>query len=284
VLLRLFFPFSLVFAVVLLSPVRATEVPFEYRDGLLWLKVWAAGKREPLNFILDSGASTSVLSIQAARDLNMKLGSPQMVYGVHSKTVAYRIDGFEAGVAGITLPDSLLAVDLSGVSKTAHQSIDGLLGAEFFRGRVVQVDFASRKVRVLDNVHPNARGTVLPIKWRNKAICVPVGLAGRPARWMRLDTGCESALEWAGGGATAQGDAGPSIGLSSASIRYVSADVQLGSHKLSNVEVGIHPRRIFAGEGGLLGNRVLSQFRVTIDAPGRRVILEPTNLAASRGG
>jgi hypothetical protein len=36
----------------------------------------------------------------------------------------------------------------------------------------------------------------------------------------------------------------------------------------------VHNQQIFSGERGLLGNGVLSQFRVTIDTPGRRVILE----------
>jgi hypothetical protein len=258
--------------------VRAeTEIPFQYRDGFLWLKVRAAGQHEPLNFLLDSGASSSVLNIQTARRLNTKLGSRQSVHGVHSQTLAYWISGFKAEAAGITLPESLLAIDLSGVSKTVHQPIDGLLGADFFRGRIVQIDFATRKVRVLDHAQPNARSAVLPIKWYNDAICVPVGVAGNSPQWMRLDTGCESALEWTPGKAMAHRDPdtrGVSIGLSNASIRYIHADVQLGSHSLSGVEIAVHNQQIFSGERGLLGNGVLSQFRLTIDTPGRRVILE----------
>jgi Aspartyl protease len=253
------------------------EIPFQYRDGFLWLKVHVAGQPEPLNFLLDSGASSSVLNIQTARRLNTKLGSRQSVHGVHSQTLAYWISGFKAEAAGITLPESLLAIDLSGVSKTVHQPIDGLLGADFFRGRIVQIDFATHKVRVLDHAQPNARSAVLPIKWCNDAICVPVGVAGIPPQWMRLDTGCESTLEWAPAKAMAHCDPGTrdvSIGLSNASIRYIHADIQLGSHGLSRVEIGVHKQQIFSGERGLLGNGVLSQFRVTIDTPGRRVILE----------
>jgi len=275
-LLRLFL------AVALLAsfPVRAEtlgEIPFQYRDGFLWLKVCAPGQREPLNFLLDSGASSSVLNIQTARRLNTRLGSRQSVHGVHSQTLAHWISGFKAEAAGITLPESLLAIDLSGVSKTVHQPIDGLLGADFFRGRIVQIDFATGKVRVLDHVQPNARSAVLPIKWCNAAMCVPVGVAGNSPQWMRLDTGCESALEWAPGKAMARRDPGTrdmSIGLSNASIGYIHADVRLGRHSLSRVKIGVHNQQIFSGERGLLGNGVLSQFRVTIDTPGRRVILE----------
>jgi len=253
------------------------EIPFQYRDGFLWLKVHVAGQPKPLNFLLDSGASSSVLNIQTARRLNTRLGSRQSVHGVHSQTLAYWISGFKAEAAGITLPESLLAIDLSGVSKTVHQPIDGLLGVDFFRGRIVQIDFAARKVRVLDHAQPAARSAVLPIKWCNGAICVSVGVAGNSPQWMRLDTGCESALEWAPGKAMARGHPGTrdvSIGLSNASIGYIHADVRLGSHSLSRVKIGVHNQQIFSGERGLLGNGVLSQFRLTIDTPGRRVILE----------
>jgi len=151
------------------------EIPFQYRDGFLWVKVQVAGQPEPLNFVLDSGASSSVLSIQAARRLKVKLGSRQSVHGVHSQTFAYWISGFKAEAAGITLPESLLAIDLSGVSETVRQPIDGLLGADFFRGRIVQIDFAARKVRILDHAQPSAGSAVLPIKWCNDAICIPGG-------------------------------------------------------------------------------------------------------------
>jgi gag-polyprotein putative aspartyl protease len=257
------------------EPVR--EVPLQYRDGFLWLKVCAAGQREPLNFLLDSGASSSVLNSQTARGLNLKLGARQSVHGVHSQALAYWVTGSRAEVAGIGLPKSLLSVDLSALSKTCHQPIDGLLGADFLRGRIVQIDFAARKIRFLNNAQPTDRCAVLPIKWRNDAMCVPVGIAGNSPQWMRLDTGCESALEWTSDetkGHRNHGTQDTSIGLAGASIRYIEADVQLGNHSLSGVRIGVHEQRIFPGESGLLGNGVLSQFQVTIDTPNRRVILQ----------
>ena len=279
-LLRLFLQLFLVCVVVAPTPVCARtlgEVPFQYRDGLLWLKVCTADQREPLNLLLDSGASSSVLSIEAARRLNMRLGRSQPVYGVHSKAVAYRINGFKARVAGIALPESLLAVDLSDASSTVHQPIDGLVGADFFRGRIVQIDFATGRLRVLENSQPNSRSVVLPMKWFNSAICVPSTVGRSSSQWLRLDTGCESAVEWAPGKPMALENSvsrSLSIGLVSASIRYVHADVQLGSHALQGVLVGVHRQQIFPGESGLLGNKVLSQFRVTIDSPKRRVIFD----------
>lgn len=250
------------------------EVPFQYRDGFLWLKVNVAGQSAPLNFLLDSGAASSVLSVEAARRLDLKLGSQQSVQGVHSEATAYQINRFHAQTAGITLPESVLALDLRAISATCHQPIDGLLGTDFFRGRVVQIDFAASKIRLLDEAQPSAHCVVLPIKMRNNAICVPVDVAGNSKQWMRLDTGCDSALEWTVGQAKARRSHDTSVGLTSAPVRTIYTDVQLGSRNLGGVKTGVHDQQIFPGEAGLLGNALLSEFRVTVDAPSRRVILE----------
>ena len=98
---------------------------------------------------------------------------------------------------------------------------------------------------------------------------------------MRLDTGCESALEWASVKAMAHRTSvtrDVSIGLSSVSIHY-SRRCSTRRPKPTKVEIGVHDEQIFSGEGGLLGNGVLSKFRVTIDTPGRRVILDKARLA-----
>jgi len=204
----------------------------------------------------------------------MKLGSRQSVQGVHSQVTAYRVNRFKAQAAGITLPESVLALDLRAVSATCHRPIDGLLGTDFFRGRIVQIDFAASKIRLLDGVQPNAGCVVLPIKMRNNAICVPVTIAGNSAQWMRLDTGCDSALEWTVGQAKVSRNHDTSVGLTSVPVRTIYTNVQLGTRSLNGVKTGVHDQQIFPDEAGLLGNAMLSGFRVTVDTPGHRLILE----------
>jgi hypothetical protein len=91
---------------------------------------------------------------------------------------------------------------------------------------------------------------------------------------MRLDTGCDSALEWVASGTQERQISGPSIALSGSSVHYVDTSARLGKRCLNNIRAGIHRQRIFPGEDGLLGNALLSEFRLTIDAPGSRVIFE----------
>ena len=50
-------------------------------------------------------------------------------------------------------------------------------------------------------------------------------------------------------------------------------DVLLGSEHFSPVKTGVHQQPIFSGEAGLLGNGLLSQFRVTVDAGKSRLLL-----------
>jgi hypothetical protein len=54
----------------------------------------------------------------------------------------------------------------------------------------------------------------------------------------------------------------------------MNTSVQLGKQSFKAVITGVHREPIFPGEAGLLGNGLLSKFRLTIDQPGNRVIFE----------
>jgi aspartyl protease len=251
------------------------EIPFQYRDGLIWLKVEVARQGERLNFLLDSGAGASVIDLQIARSLGVKVGNRQTVEGVNGQAVAYRVSDFRAVTSGIVLPKSVLAIDLRTLSDCCQQPVDGILGADFFRHRIVQIDFAAGRVRLLKNCDLNLPNEeILPIKIFNDAFCVPVGVAGNPPQWMRLDTGCDAALEWVGSWTEKRVSRRTSIGLSSRSVRYIDTSVQIGKQRFTAVATGVHKEQIFSGETGLLGNDLLSKFRLTIDEPRRRAILE----------
>jgi hypothetical protein len=268
-----------VLLVALLLPLSAQskvlgEIPFEFHDGLIWLKVGVAGKSEPLNFLLDSGSGVSAVDLQMACCLRVKLGGQQTVQGVSGPALGYRVHNLQAVSGGIDLPTSVLAIDLRSISECCHQPVDGILGADFFRNRVVQIDFAAGRVRLLENCNVNlANCEILPIKMCNDAVCVPVRIAGNQGQWMRLDTGCDSALEWVVGEPRTRPHEKTSIGLSHSSRPCIRTTVQIGSQQIA-VRAGIHEKQLFAGEAGLLGNGLLTKFRLTIDEPRNRVIFE----------
>jgi hypothetical protein len=148
-------------------------------------------------------------------------------------------------------------------------------GIDFFRSRIVQIDFTKGRVRILEKYDPNlANSEILPIRMGNDAFCVPVRVAGNPAQWMRLDTGCDAALEWVVSETEKRRTDRSSIGLSGVSVRHINTSVQLGKQCFNAITTGVHREQIFPGEAGLLGNGLLSKFRLTIDQPGNRVIFE----------
>jgi hypothetical protein len=251
------------------------EIHFQYRDGLIWLKVNIAGKSKPLNFLLDSGAGISAIDLRTARTLGVLLGNRQIVLGVNGQGIAFQVNDLHAVCAGVALPKTVLAVDLRALSDCCEQPVDGILGADFFRNRIVQIDFRDGRVRILERCNPNlAKCEILPIRMCNDAFCVPVRVAGNSAQWMRLDTGSNEALEWVVDGTEKRRTGQSSIGLSGVSVRHINTSVQLGKKCFNAVTTGVHREQIFPGEDGLLGNALLSKFRLTIDQPGNRVILE----------
>jgi hypothetical protein len=258
---------------VLLLPLSAKsevqrEIHFEYDGGLIWPKVNVTGKSEPLNFLLDSGAGVSAIDLQKARSLGVHLGDRQIVQGVNGQGFAYRVKDLQAVCGGIALPKSILAIDLRAVSNCCEQPVDGILGVDFFRGHIVQIDFTEARVRILEKCDPNlAKCEILPIRMCNDAFCVPVRVSGNPPQWMRLATGCDAALEWAVSGTEKKGGTG-------ASIRHINTSVQIGKQCFNAVKTSVHSEQIFPGEAGLLGNGLLSKFRLTIEETKNRVIFE----------
>ena len=49
--------------------------------------------------------------------------------------------------------------------------------------------------------------------------------------------------------------------------------MDLAEYRVSGVQAGLHEREFFPGEAGLLGTGILSNFAITVDAPGARLIL-----------
>jgi hypothetical protein len=241
---------------------------------MICLKVEAGAPGAPLNFLLDSGAGKSVMDLGAARRLGVKLGARETVQGVDGACPAFHVDGVAATVASVPLPRRMLAVDLQGIGGACGLRIDGLLGADFFRDHVVQIDFGAQKLRLLNHDEAGAgAGQVLPLARRGDALCIRVGVNGGAPQWMRLDTGCSGALEWVVTDGAARHRAGTSVAATGGSLRFIETEVLLGTERVTAVKTGVHPKPMFAGEAGLVGNGLLSQFRVTVDASGGRLLL-----------
>ena len=250
------------------------EFPLKFRDGLLWVEVHAPQSARPLNFLVDSGASVSVLNSSTARQLGLALGPKVRVKGVRATLTGNWPVHLTAKAETVELPDEYLALNLSKLSAACSGLVDGLLGADFFRDRIVQIDYAAQKLRLLEIPPQNETTTMLPMQIRHCGLRLQLSVNGHKPQWVRLDTGCATALQWVTTTVKSESyTTRPAVGLAELSIPQTMVNVSLGGQQVSNVPAGLHRRAIFPGESGLLGNGLLSRFGVvTIDAKAGRLM------------
>ena len=239
----------------------AGSARLEFREGLFWVEANLSGYGTA-KFLVDSGAGATLIDRRIAKALALPEGRAHRVQGVSGTVPAAWVNGITGTVAGASLPSSVIAVNLQGVAGLAGR-VDGLLGMDFFEGRAVQIDFPRRVLRVLAaGESASVAGDSVPLTRRNGCLVARVSVNGEDASWMRVDTGCESAMEWVNKSA-----AGQTPG------RRMRAHVKLGAVSVPEVSVGAHERPFFSGEGGLIGNGLLAKFCVTIDASRKQMVL-----------
>jgi hypothetical protein len=276
---------SIVF-VFLLSQGRAepspiAEFPFQLREGLIWIQVTVPQSAKPLNFMLDSGAGVSVINLHTAQRLGLKLGNRVSVRGVQTSVGGYWPQRLSASVGEVHLPKDYLAVDLGDLSQACDCGVDGLIGADFFSKRVVQIDYEAKKIRIFKSATDIESSESLPLEMRPCGMRVPLQVNGGKQQWVRLDTGCASALQWVTSEVASNNCSRlPAIGVSKLSIPQAKSDVRLGKIEFKAVPTGLQDKEIFAGEAGLLGNGLLSRFAsITVDASAHRLILEKSHIS-----
>jgi hypothetical protein len=257
------------------APITLAEFPFQYHEGLLWIEVTIPQSDKPLNFLLDTGAGVSAINLNTAKRIGLKLGQAVTVHGVETMLTGYWQQQMSAKVGDVRLPHEYLAVDLEKLSRSCERPVDGLVGMDFFRGHVVQIDFDAQKIRLLKSVKAEKADEVLPLELRPCGMRVPVEVNNHQNQWVRLDTGCATALQWVTSEVRPEQCAHQmAIGLAEISIPQTTTTVGIGEHEFKDVPTGLHETAIFPGEAGLLGNGLISRFStVTIDAKAGRVIL-----------
>jgi len=250
------------------------EIPFDFVDGFILIKAHIDSRPGSLTLLLDSGAGSSILSLRAARRLHLKLGTQQKVEGVDAEAVAYNIEPLAVSAEGITLSTIPLALDLHNADQICSRPIDGLIGIDFFHGRITQIDYAAHKIRLMLDAPAETTASVLPIHDINGMMCVPVAVNGGKPRWTRLDTGCNDDIHWVIPRTQERKHReAMSIGFITDSSNNAESTVRLGDQVVDHVQACLHGKPIFPGEAGLLGSGILNQFTVTIDAPGHQLIL-----------
>lgn len=242
--------------------------------------------RGPYQFLVDSGADTSVVGLRIARDLQLPLGTPVLLNNMTDRNIVDRVkvDELTLGpttVRNLELP-ALREQDLGGA---------GMIGIDALARQRLMMDFEKRTISVEDAAVKPVRAlpgeiVVVAQRRRGQLILTQVKAAGLPLEAV-IDTGSQITIgnlklrdklirRYNAKFVTvkATGVTGKTLDLQLARI----AELQLGPVTLRNVHVAfadLPPFEVFGlskGPALLLGTDLMETFRrVSLDFRARKV-------------
>jgi hypothetical protein len=278
---------------------RALSIPFEiFGKGHIYLRVRINGS-EPLWFGLDSGTELTLLSLQQAKKLNLKLQGGMQAAGSGEDTVDFALTrnvSFSLPGVDFTLPE-VGVLPLEFASPVPGQAVGGLLGYDFMRRFVVEIDYTARVI----NLHRprsyryRGRGEIMPIRMmdNNPHIAVKVVLPGlKPVSGMFLiDSGADTDIAFYSPFVKRHKLLNSAQETTEASTLGIGGTSKVRIGQATNVQIGrtiiadpvVHFSLATKGDdagtigAGLIGGKLLRQFKTVIFDPSRhRIIFVPT--------
>ena len=280
------------------SAPSAATIPFESANKTIFVRTEVNAR--PFWFVLDTGAGASIMDLAAARAAGVALGDSTAVVGVGRDTVQARMTR-NAGVhvVGLDAADQplLLALPLDPLANASGHEFAGILGSDFIRRFVVEIDYEGHTLTLRDTATYAYRG-------HGDALPLTFGAAGFPQVTARvvdgerearagtfvLDTGSGAGLILhrpfvdeegllTSGRPTVPWIEGQGLGGDVAGVVGRVDALQLGRYRIHR------PVTVFsrAANGplaspasqGNIGAAILEKFSLTLDYHRMRIILEP---------
>jgi hypothetical protein len=279
---------------VALEASKDPRIPIEMNGNHVLLQGRVNGSA-PLWFTLDTGAARSVVNIRLARELGLQLTGKGFAQGAGGLAESARLSGITFSLPGAEIKNlDVMALALESIEATAGRSMDVIIGAELFHRYVVEVDYASRFIRLYDpqSYAYTGTGESLPLKFSHNhpyvsgRIALPgmepiegdfvidagsgFGITFHPAfvkehkLLERLPKTIQSKARGVGG----------EFPLSIGRIE----SLELGRFKLNRPITAFPQTAGFIarqGAAGNIGGLILRRFKVIFDYSRRRMILEP---------
>lgn len=227
---------------------------------------------------VDTGALYTILDSQFVRTLSLRTIDTTSIGGAGSGTVkALRLEPVSIRIgAQAFLTEHPIALDLSNVGSVVGER--ALLGYDFFKHFVVNIDYAQKSITLYDPTAFRYLGLVrnrIPLIVRPPRIYVRalIGAQGvaLETHLLRVDTGSSDAVDddiiLRSTGSKTSVTAGIGIGKSFKSTLGVVSVLKIGPYTLHNLP---------SASGGvqLIGSGVWRRFNVTFDIPHRYMYLE----------
>ncbi len=271
---------------------HAVTVPVEYSQGELLIKV-RVNSGEPLDFLLDTGASDTMVDRRTAAEHFLdKQGQMEISVAAGSVTTnASVVRKLEVG--NLTLEDvHALILDLSPQARQLGRPVAGILGANVLSQFAVTIDYAKGMVTFTDALAYSAPAGAATVPFTQRpGLTVKANLNGRDEESFLLDTGAAfNHLPASAARRYVQGQPQhltEGTGLDGRPVRLgtlVAESVSLGKQSVSKVNFTYpYGSDNQAGRGGffqtsaagILGNPFWQNFILTIDYHAQKLVLVP---------
>lgn len=293
-------PQNRMFSRELRAGVKQVEIPFEFENNFIIVDVLFSNV-VPLKFIFDTGAEHTVLTRREVTDL-LKIPYQRrftvMGADLKSELHAYLIRQIDLKVGEVDAKNQSMLVleeDYFKFEEYTGHKIYGIIGAEFFKGFIVKIDYNRKRITLTSVRHfktpKDYMKVPLNIKRQKPYIDTHINLRQDtivPVRLL-LDTGASLSLLI---NSNTHPDLEPpsnsikgSVGLGLGGyldghlgrINHLNiADVTLNDVVTNFQELpeGTDTTHL-NGRNGLIGNKILSRFTVIIDYPRETLYLKP---------
>jgi predicted aspartyl protease len=236
---------------------------------------------EECQFVVDTGASLTLLDQSLRGKMASAVGSAGLAAAAGiAPALLYTCPELAIGSIAVELPGPVACCDLGPIRRATGLPIQGVLGMDFLRSQIVQIDFDSGKLRFLNESKKLDRygePHALECDAGNRPyLCC--GLPGVPREWFLLDTGATGkSLRAAVFDRLVDGQQ-LAVGVQSTAAT-VSGDVTCATGKLARLRIGSfsHEGIIVARDARVssLGIDYLNRYLLTLDLPRQTAYLSP---------
>ena len=300
----LLLPLALVLAaqqhsMALQAPAPLATIPFELATRHVMLKVTINNSR-PLSFVLDTGANLAIVRMPVANELGLQLEGSVIAGGAGAgRQAGQRVKNARwslVGLPGFSQPVAM-ALPFKRLPAGLGQDVDGIVGGEFIKEFVLELDYQAQRLMVHDrrSFSYRGKGESLPIQLNSNnhpvvnATVTPKG--GKPVEVpFVLDIGSGGSVVLHSPFVEAQGLPGEqktvrAIGMAGAGGKSLGrigrvTSLRIGSFTLKDVATTFSQDRVGAfadpSAAGNIGAQIVRRFRVFLDYGRKRLTLEPS--------
>lgn len=274
-------------------------IPFELVNRHVVLKVQVDNSR-PLSFVLDTGDQFAIIDLDRAKELGLKLegqihmggAGAAISTGAFVRGSVFTLPGFP----GFSQPLNA-ALPIGRMSPRFGQDMDGILGAEFIKQFVIELDYQARVIKLYnkDTFNYSGPGESIPITFNTsghpiiEAEVTPMGHMPLVGKFV-LDVGSGGALALYTPFVTSHGLLGSQLPtIKAIGVGGAGGEVNARIGRVSELTIGrfhiSQPLTLFSEDTvgafassslvGNIGQQIVGKFKLFLDYGHARIIFEP---------